>query len=171
VQEVLLTALELVEAVAGLLRALIVTVRAPTGAEDGGEYLILTGTVHELVERARAPAPAGLACDNLDAVRKKWAEDRAVMEDAFKELDEMLVEEEEGGETQEDIGEDDVDDGWDELGLGMQKMSADERRRAKTVSPASQMLVMLVLSMLLIPNRAGTTFASLRNAAAQTDPL
>jgi hypothetical protein len=131
VREVQLTAREIVEAARGLLQSLITTVHAPSAVEDGGDYLIRTGTVHELIETARG-ASGGLSRDNLDAVRKKWAADKAVMDDAMKELDEMLVDVDANDGKEEE--EEEFDDGWDELGLGgTQKMTDAECRRAKGV--------------------------------------
>ena len=107
-KEVVSTITVVVEAVAALVHSFLA----------GGEvYLVRIGEVHDLIDKAM-----DVSKDNLAAVRKRWAEDRATLDDAFRELGEML----EGGDGDQD--------GWDELGLGS-KMDENELERAKQVSP------------------------------------
>jgi hypothetical protein len=117
--------------VIGAVRALVQTFEGfAAGAEDAHEYLIKTGGVHDLVERARGKD--GMSPDNLAAVRKRWAEERGVMEDALREIGEMIEEAEgEAEEEEEEAGSE--EDGWDELGLGTKRLSKDEVQRAKVV--------------------------------------
>jgi cyclin-D1-binding protein 1 len=88
---------------------------------EGEEYMLRAGAVHEVIMRLKD----GLSKDNRTAVKKKWKADRGLLEDAVKEVGEMLEDQDgEGG---------DEDDGWDELGLGSTKMQEDEIKRAKSV--------------------------------------
>ena len=100
-------------------------------AEEAGEdYLVRTGTVHDMVEKARRELPA----DNIAAVKKRWKADRGMLEDSLEEINAMV---EDAGEGDDDVNEDDLDDEWDELGFGStKKMSDDELERTKKVSPA-----------------------------------
>jgi len=52
-------------------------------------HLYLTGSLHELIDRSRGTD--GLSEDNLQAVRKKWSQDRSVLEDGYRELSELLT--------------------------------------------------------------------------------
>ncbi|TBU65588.1 hypothetical protein BD310DRAFT_15783 [Dichomitus squalens] len=92
--------------------------------DAGGDYLVRTGAVHDMVEKARRELPA----DNIAAVRKRWRADRGMLEDSLEEINAMV---EDAGE-----GEDDMDDEWDELGFGStKKMSGDELERTKKTQP------------------------------------
>jgi cyclin-D1-binding protein 1 len=88
--------------------------------------MVRTGGVHDLIDKALGAK--GISKDNLGAVKKKWGEDRATLEDAFREVGEMVVEGEEGGDENEE------EDGWDELGLGSGKMDKNELERTKQVN-------------------------------------
>ncbi|KAF9264693.1 hypothetical protein L218DRAFT_925160 [Marasmius fiardii PR-910] len=88
-----------VEAVKVLLRTFLER-EQPTN-----EYLVKTGTVHDIIEVARSSN--GLSKDNISAVRKKWKEDSEPLEDGARELKELI----------ENPGDASEDDGWEELGL------------------------------------------------------
>ncbi|PBK78149.1 hypothetical protein ARMSODRAFT_947016 [Armillaria solidipes] len=92
--------------------------------ESGDEYLVKTGEIHHLIDKARSSSGDGLSVDNLSAVRKKWHQDSGPLDDGLKELNDMI---EYGGEDDED----DEDDEWDELGLGSVKC-ADEKELERT---------------------------------------
>lgn len=111
------------EAVRSLVRVLL--------EGEGEDYLVPTGTVHDLIERAKRELPA----DNRGAVRKKWISDRSMLDDSFAEVTDMIEEGTQDGE--EDVDDEGFDDDeWDELGLGSNKnMSAAELDRAKKVQP------------------------------------
>ncbi|KAI0724008.1 hypothetical protein C8T65DRAFT_704651 [Cerioporus squamosus] len=98
--------------------------------DSGGEdYLMRTGTIHDLVEKARRDLPV----DNLAAVKKRWKADRDMMEDSLEEINAML---EDAGEGEDETEGDDFDDEWDELGFGAsKKMSEVELERTKKVQP------------------------------------
>lgn len=99
---------------------------ADTFIENGGEeYLVRTGTVHDLVEKARREIPA----DNLAAVKGRWTADRGMLEDSLEEIISML----EGGD-EDDMDTGGFDDEWDELGFGSsKKMSEIELERTRKV--------------------------------------
>jgi hypothetical protein len=129
VVEVCATAQEVIERTRALLTALIATIVTPAAAPDNEqEYLTRTGSVHELIEQARGPN--GISKSNIEAVRKKWAADSGVLKDAFAEFEEML---EDSNGDNNDQPEDDIDDGWGELGLKNDVMTGDELSRAKSV--------------------------------------
>ncbi|KAF9653111.1 hypothetical protein BDM02DRAFT_3108250 [Thelephora ganbajun] len=52
-------------------------------------HLYLTGSLHELIDHSRGSD--GLSKDNLQAVRKKWSQNRSVLEDGYRELSELLT--------------------------------------------------------------------------------
>lgn len=125
------------------LRAVVQTflnlaARGPSIARSGSageEYLVRTGALHDVITQARGPN--GIPKDNISAIRRRWKQDRGALEDSLREVSEMI----DGAEGSEgdDIGGNNVDDGWDELGLGDTgvKMDRDELARAKNVQHLS----------------------------------
>ncbi|EIW60102.1 uncharacterized protein TRAVEDRAFT_57469 [Trametes versicolor FP-101664 SS1] len=109
---------------------------ADTFIENGGEeYLVRTGTVHDLVEKARREIPA----DNLAAVKGRWTADRGMLEDSLEEINSML----EGGD-EDDMDTGGFDDEWDELGFGSsKKMSEIELERTRKVQPLVRFATLL----------------------------
>lgn len=146
-KEVKGAAKEVVGAVRDLVQTFLAIATSPDTDEHQDEYLIKAGTVHDLIERARGPD--GISKDNLIAVRKKWAEDKAVMDDALKEMGEMIEEAEADDDREEAEGESD-EDGWDELGLSSKKMDKHELKRAKAVSNSNNPAI---AGMLMIGGR------------------
>lgn len=128
-KEVITTVKDVIEAIRALVQTfLALQIDAGSGTGTAGEeYMVRTGAVHDLIDKSRGAK--GLSKDNLEAVRKKWTENRGALEDGFREVGEM-IEEAEGSD-----GDDDEDDGgWDELGLGKgTKMTPDELERTKKV--------------------------------------
>ncbi|KAG1827291.1 uncharacterized protein BJ212DRAFT_1311346 [Suillus subaureus] len=126
------------------LRAVVQTflnlaARGPSIARNGSageEYLVRTGTLHDLITKARGPN--GIPKDNISAIRRRWKQDREALEDSLREVSEMI----DGVEGSEN---DDVDDGWDELGLGDTgaKMDEDELARAKNVHSVLRLTTLL----------------------------
>ncbi|OSD08630.1 hypothetical protein PYCCODRAFT_39800 [Trametes coccinea BRFM310] len=107
---------------------------AGTFVEDSGEeYLVRTGTVHDLVEQARRELPA----DNLAAVKMRWKEDRGMLEDSSSDINAMVEDAaDEGDGSLDDNFDDEFDDEFDELGFGStKKMSEVELERVKKVQP------------------------------------
>jgi hypothetical protein len=131
---------DVIEAVNGLIQTFLdlnAEGRPATSGSGaaGEEYLIKTGAVHALIERARSPT--GLSMDNRNAVRKQWAEDRGTLEDALKEVNEAIEDAEQEGD--DEPGEDDQwaaenDAEWAELGISSAKMTKEGLQHAKTAS-------------------------------------
>ncbi|KAH9857110.1 Grap2 and cyclin-D-interacting-domain-containing protein [Lenzites betulinus] len=115
-------ALDICEAVSSL---------AETFVDEGGkEYLVRTGTVHDLIEKARRELPV----DTLDAVKRRWKVDRGMLEDTLDEINSMI--EDAGHEGEQDQDEEGFNEEWDELGLGSsKKMSEAELECTKKVQP------------------------------------
>ncbi|KAI8989657.1 hypothetical protein BD414DRAFT_521947 [Trametes punicea] len=116
-----------------------VTSLATAFIDDSGEdYLVRTGTVHDLVEKARRELPA----DNLTAVKLRWKTDREMLEDSLNEISLMIEDaEKENGEVSD---EEDFDDEWDELGFGSNKKLSDiELERVKKVQPLVRFATLL----------------------------
>ncbi|KAI0807598.1 hypothetical protein C8Q74DRAFT_75847 [Fomes fomentarius] len=102
----------------------------------GEDYLVRTGTVHDLVEKARRDLPA----DNLAAVKQRWKADRGMLEDALQEINTMIEESGQGGEEELD----ELDDEWDELGFGSSKKMSDvELERTKKIQPLARFVTLL----------------------------
>lgn len=70
-------------------------------ASEGAPYLVRTGVVHEAIDRAR-----GLPQNNREAVRCRWDGILGGIDDCFREIKDMI---------DEDEDESDGWDGWDEL--------------------------------------------------------
>lgn len=99
--------------------------------QAGDEYMVRTATVHDVIDKARNPQN-GLSKDNLEAVRKRWMQDRDSLADGLREVDEMVEDE----SSQIDEGVEDDEDGWDELGIGSSsRMDKNELERTKKVRP------------------------------------
>ena len=98
------------KAVQGAKRAL--------GSKAGDkERFMRVGAVHDMIDKAKK-----VSKDNVEAVRKRWEQDKGILEDSLREVEEALEEEEED--------EDEEDDGWDELGLGgSSEMTKEDRER------------------------------------------
>lgn len=98
------------------------------GEASDADYLVRTGAVHDSIDSARKKLPE----DNLAAVRSRWAQDRAMLEDSLGEVGDMTEQGEEE-EADEDFG-DEFDGEWDELGLGSAKrLNPQELARTKQV--------------------------------------
>ena len=68
--------------------------------------LYLTGSLHELIDNSRGAD--GLSKNNLQAIRKKWVQDRSVLEDGYRELSELLTSDETGDDSfNEDFSDED----------------------------------------------------------------
>ncbi|EPS98520.1 hypothetical protein FOMPIDRAFT_1126249, partial [Fomitopsis schrenkii] len=107
---------------------------ARTLLEEGEDYLVHTGMVHDLVDKAKRDLPA----DNQMAVKKRWVADRGMLEDSLQDVTSML-------EDNDAVGEgDDFDDELDELGLGStKKMSELELERTKKIQPLLRFTTLL----------------------------
>lgn len=128
--EVTSLARQVIEAVRSLAQTLLAT---------GEDYLVRTAAVHDLIDKARGPE--GLSADNVSAVHKLWLSDQASLVDGCEELDQMM-----------DATPTEFDDGWDELGLGTERLSVTEIERAKKVCSRP------VYFFFLTPSRQETFF-------------
>ena len=104
----------------------LITDSAAPPSELKAAHLYLTGSLHELIDRSRGTD--GLSKDNLQAVRKKWSQDRSVLEDGYRELSELLVSD---GTDDNPFGEDSGDE--DDLVLDSAPLTAEEAERVKKV--------------------------------------
>jgi len=89
-----------------------------------GGYLVSTGLVWQACEVFKK-----LPGDNKEAVTTKWRQTRELVDDAFKELNELLIqaeEEEDEEEKEESIGETDGDDEWS--AVAESKMTESEKK-------------------------------------------
>ncbi|KIJ69400.1 hypothetical protein HYDPIDRAFT_172811 [Hydnomerulius pinastri MD-312] len=146
VKDVTNRAKEIIEALRALVQTFLNhTARGPQTASSGAsgeEYLVRTGTLHELITKARGPA--GISKDNQSAVHQYWKADKESLEDNLHEVDRMIQEAEGVDEG------DDFDDGWDEIGLGDSgKMNKDELARAKNVHQILRLTTLLHKRILL----------------------
>lgn len=89
-------------------------------------HLYLTGSLHELIDHNRGSG--GLSKNNLQAVRKKWSQDRSVLEDGYRELSELLASD---GTEDNPFNEDSGDE--DDLVLDSAPLTAEEAERVKKV--------------------------------------
>ncbi|KAI0736729.1 hypothetical protein C8Q72DRAFT_20290 [Fomitopsis betulina] len=110
---------------------------ARTLLEEGDDYLVHTGMVHDLVYQAKRDLPA----DNQMAVKKRWAADRGMLEDTLQDVTSML---EDNDAVGDEVHSDDELDGLDELGLGStKKMSELELERTKKIQPLLRFTTLL----------------------------
>lgn len=88
-------------------------------------HLYLAGSLHELIDHSRESD--GLSKNNLQAVRKKWSQDRSVLEDGYRELSELLTS---GGADHDPLNED-FDEG--DLLFDSMPLTTEEAERVKKV--------------------------------------
>lgn len=107
------------------VKHLLVALADPSHSTTNKVYLARVGEVHELIDIARSVGPKGLSDSNVTAVRKLWALDEGALKDGLSELDDVLSKVD---------GDEDEDDGWDELGLGSESaLNPEERARTQQV--------------------------------------
>ena len=92
------------------------------------EYLVRTGTIHDLIDMARKPG--GLSMTSRDAVRKKWLQNHESIVDGAEEIQQVCSPKDTGGD-------DFIDDGWEELGINSTKLSPSELDRTEKVGSSS----------------------------------
>ena len=89
-------------------------------------HLYLTGSLHKLIDNSRGSD--GLSKNNLQAVRKKWSQDRSVLEDGYRELSELLTSDgADGNFPDEDFGDE------DDFVLNSAPLTVEEAERVKKV--------------------------------------
>ncbi|KAG9125388.1 hypothetical protein FRC07_007794 [Ceratobasidium sp. 392] len=118
---------------------------APT---DPKTLMLRVGTIHSIIDRAKA----NMSADNRAAVSKRWQADASHLDDAVREIKEM-IEESESDATEE---KDDFDDGWGEVMDGPGgKLASDEIDTAKKVMLLLRMVALLhkrIMSRLVAPS-------------------
>ncbi|KAF5357909.1 hypothetical protein D9756_001573 [Leucocoprinus leucothites] len=127
-------------ALQSLVQALIV-IGSENSASSGdvGEYLVKTGTVHDIIEDARGSS--GFSGNNLVAVRKIWKHNQDSLQDSLEEVREAMekAEDLEGGSEGEEF-----DDGWGELGMPSSvKPSAAELETIKKIYTIARLSTLL----------------------------
>lgn len=122
-KEIASAAQHIIAAVKSFVQSLLAIHNTTLDSFDGaaaGDYILRAGAVHEAIERERA-----LSNNNYDAVRKVWQRDHDSLVDGLDEIQEMCKP---SDNTQ------DLDDGWDDLGLGSNaKLSPLELQRTEKV--------------------------------------
>ena len=97
------------------------------------EYLVRTGTVHDLIDMARKPG--GLSLTSRDAARKRWLQNHESIVDGAEEIQQLCK-----PANSEDLEDDDdfIGDGWEELGISSTiKLSSAELDRTEKVGSSS----------------------------------
>ncbi|KAG8776433.1 hypothetical protein FRC12_000912, partial [Ceratobasidium sp. 428] len=122
---------------------------SPIGSSSDPKTLMLrVGTIHSVIDRVKG----SLSTDNRVAVGKRWQADAAHLDDAVREIKEM-IEESESESTEE---KDDFDDGWGEvMGGSGGKLAPNEIEAAKKVMLLLRMIALLhkrTMSRLIIPS-------------------
>jgi hypothetical protein len=92
------------------------------------EYLVRTGTIHDLIDIARKPG--GLSMTSRDAVRKKWLQNHESIVDGADEIQQVCS-------PKDTEGDDFIDDGWEELGINFTALSPSELDRTEKVGSLS----------------------------------
>ncbi|WVW86945.1 hypothetical protein I302_109001 [Kwoniella bestiolae CBS 10118] len=89
--------------------------------ETQGDYLSSTGIVWESIDNLLSE----LSKDELGAVKRRWKGHQGTVKDAWMEFKEIL----------ESSPEDQDEDGWDELDLGGEELTEEEKKRAEAAKP------------------------------------
>ena len=119
----------LVQTVIGAIGSLAQIFLDSSGGPATEEYLVRTGTVHDLIDMARKPG--GLSLTSRDAVRKRWIQNHESIVDGAQEIQQVS-----SSEVLE--GDDFIDDGWEELGINPTiKLSSTELDRTEKVGSLS----------------------------------
>ncbi|KAF8798021.1 hypothetical protein BYT27DRAFT_7203717 [Phlegmacium glaucopus] len=102
------------------------------------EYLVRTGTVHDLIDMARKPG--GLSLTTRDAVRKRWLQNHESIVDGAEEIQQLCK----PATSEDPEGDDFIDDGWEELGINSTiKLSPAELDRTEKVQAVIKLVVLL----------------------------
>lgn len=119
--------LDVLQATKGFVEhCVLITSGAASPSKLKPAHLYLTGSLHGLIDHSRGSD--GLSKDNLQAVRKKWLQDRSVLEDGYRELSELLASD---GDDHDSFDED-LDD-QDGLLLESVPLTTEETERVKKV--------------------------------------
>ncbi|WWC95811.1 hypothetical protein V866_002677 [Kwoniella sp. B9012] len=95
--------------------------------EENGDYLSSTGIVWESIDNLLND----LSKDESSALKRRWKVHQSTVKDAWQEFKELL----ESTSDDDERGNEDGEDGWDELDLGGEALSEEERKRAEVAKP------------------------------------
>ncbi|CAE6472247.1 unnamed protein product [Rhizoctonia solani] len=119
-----------------------------TSAESKAALMLRVGSIHNTIDRIKAK----FSTDNRAAVAKRWQSDASHLDDAMREVKEMIEEAESDSPSEKN---DDFDDGWGEiLGGPESKLAAHEVEAAKKVMLILRMVTLLhkrILSRVISP--------------------
>ncbi|TFK76443.1 hypothetical protein BDN72DRAFT_831016 [Pluteus cervinus] len=125
-KEVSSTATGVIESVRDLLQTFLdidsSNDRENNTGQAGDLYLVKTGAVHHQIDRARSNG--GLSQSNIDAVGKILLQNQGSLDDAVAEAKELLADHE---------NPEDIDDGWDELGITSPEFTKEELEQMRKV--------------------------------------
>ncbi|CAE6466782.1 unnamed protein product [Rhizoctonia solani] len=109
-------------------------------AESEAALMLRVGSIHNTIDRIKA----SFSADNRSAVVKRWQSDASHIDDAMREVKEMIEEAEGGDLADPEKSEDDFDDGWGEIMDDQaSKLDTHELEAAKKV-----MLILRMVSLL-----------------------
>jgi hypothetical protein len=118
----------LVQNVIGAVESMAQNFLDSAGGTATEEYLVRTGTVHDLIDMARKPG--GLSLTSRDAVRKRWLQNHESIVDGAEEIQQVCK----PPSSEDPEGDDFIDDGWEELGINStMKLSPTELDRTEKV--------------------------------------
>jgi N-methylhydantoinase B/oxoprolinase/acetone carboxylase alpha subunit len=97
-----------------------------TPADSKSDLMLRVGTIHSVIDRIKS----SFSIDNRAAVTKRWQSDVSHLDDAAREVREMIEE----AESDDPEEKDDFDDGWGEImDSQASKLAAHEVETAKQV--------------------------------------
>ncbi|KAG8678420.1 hypothetical protein FRC08_017795 [Ceratobasidium sp. 394] len=125
-----------------------------TGTPSDPKALMLrVGTIHNVIDRTKG----SLSENNRAAVAKRWQANASHLDDAVREIKEMIEESESGAMEEKD----DFDDGWGEIMDGPGgKLAPNEIEAAKKVMLLLRMVALLhkrIMSRLIVPSTDANT--------------
>ncbi|WVQ66064.1 uncharacterized protein L199_004242 [Kwoniella botswanensis] len=99
--------------------------------EENGDYLSSTGIVWESIDNLLKD----LSKDESSALKRRWKIHQSTVKDAWQEFKELLECTSDDNGREDEIENEDGEDGWDELDLGGEALSEEERKRAEAAKP------------------------------------
>ncbi|KAJ1308807.1 hypothetical protein OPQ81_004495 [Rhizoctonia solani] len=124
--------------------------------ESKAALMLRVGSIHNTIDRIKT----SFSADNRAAVVKRWQSDASHLDDAIREVKEMIEEAESDDDAGKDEDEDGLDDGWGEILEGQaSKLAAHEVEVAKKVMLILRMVVLLhkrILSRVISPAVEGS---------------
>jgi hypothetical protein len=141
-----LSSSEIIASLDALIQSFIVS-------KEHQSHLPAIGALHECIDSVKANLD--VIPDNVAAVRKRWSENVAFLNDALAEIGDLI-----DGNT--------ASEGWDELGLepleDSEELSTNEKQICEKV-------LFLSISLPISYARLGTSLCQINKLDAQTNPL